>query len=123
MGGAVSDAVGSAVRGAVSGAGPRILTTYGSEWFRYIGGQFWVGWWYWWGPASIAFAIDVLRLDIGREMELRARAYATVASSACWWWPHGEFCIVSERPHTLEKNENGRLKIVAWDGWKVERQA
>lgn len=38
------------------------------QWHLYNGGQFRVGG-YWWGPAAVSFALDVLRLDIGREQE------------------------------------------------------
>jgi phage baseplate assembly protein W len=124
---AVDSAVGSAVRSAVHSAvetianlSPQVFNQPGSEWYRYLGGQFWVGWYYWWGPAAAAFAIDVLRLDVGRDIELRARAFAACCMSACWFWPHSDFVLVSERPRRLEKNANGVLKVVEWDGWKVE---
>jgi hypothetical protein len=63
--------------------------------------------------------VDVLGLDIGREMELRARAYAATCESACWWWPHKNFVIVSERPHTLEMRK-GKLVRAAWENWEVK---
>jgi hypothetical protein len=59
--------------------------------------------------------LDELRLDIGRDFELRARAYAATHESACWWWPHRDYVIVSERPSVLEKHANGKLKLAQWD--------
>ncbi len=120
---AVSSAVHSAVDDAVDGAvrvvvgelpASDLKSALSNNWYRYIGAQFWVGYgWGWWGPAAVDFALDVLRLDIGREMELRARAYAALCKSACWIWPHKDFCLVSERPSTLEITD-GKLKRVAW---------
>ena len=65
--------------------------------------------------------LDVLRLDIGAKLDRRARAYAAATSSACWWYPTTSVVFVSERPHTLEKYADGRLKRAAWSGWEVVR--
>jgi hypothetical protein len=86
-----------------------------TEWHQYQGGQFWAGGGYWWGPAAVSFAIDVLRLDIGGDQELRARAYSATMSSACWWWPHRDFVIVSERPTLIDKHANGALREARWE--------
>jgi hypothetical protein len=61
---------------------------------------------------------DLLRLELDRDIELRARAYAATAMSACWWWPHRQFVLVSERPSKLVI-EDSRLKLAEWEGWKV----
>jgi hypothetical protein len=87
------------------------------QWHLYSGGQFWASSWGWWGPAAVSFALDVLRLDIGREQELKARAYAATCDSACWWWPHSNFVVVSERPVMIEKHQNGKLKEARWE-WR-----
>lgn len=96
-------------------------------WRRYLEAQFSVGSW-WWGPAAVSYALDVLRLDIGRDMELRARAYAALCESCCLIWPHREFAILCERPselelegpgETLEEMRRQRLVRVAWNGWEV----
>jgi hypothetical protein len=63
----------------------------------------------------VSFALDVLRLDIGRDQELKARAYAAALSSACWWWPHRDFVIVSERPTLIDKHSNGKLREARWE--------
>jgi hypothetical protein len=126
---AVSDAVSRAVGSTTSNT--MMSNTMNVEvrhlWWRYLGAQFWVGLW-WWGPSSIEFALDVLRLDIGREMELRARAYFALCESCCLVWPHKEFAVLCERPHTLELEGSGetveqmsqqQLVRVAWEGWEV----
>jgi hypothetical protein len=82
--------------------------------YRYLGGQFWVGWGYGYrfrGNAAVGFVIDVLKLDIGREQGLKARAYAATAMSACWWWPHTDFIVVSERPSLIDKSAG----IARWE--------
>ena len=78
-----------------------------------MGGQFWAGWY--WGPAYAMFMIDVLGLDIGRDLELRARACADTVRSACWWWPSQEFVIVSERPTAIDLNADGSLRCARWE--------
>jgi len=113
----VADSVRAAVPRSADMAGQ--LNVYGEsnyldQWSFYNGGQFWVGW-YWWGPASTSFALDVLRLDIGHAQELKARAYAAALSSACWWWPHRDFVIVSERPTLIAKHPNGKLRDARWE--------
>jgi hypothetical protein len=54
-----------------------------------------------------------------RDKELKARAFAATAQSACWWYPTTSVCFVSERPHVLERDDKGRLLRAAWDGWEV----
>ena len=93
---------------------------FGNQWHNWFGGQLWVGGWYWYGDPSVTtFVLDVLRLQLDRQQELRARAYAATAMSACYWWPGRTHVIVSERPHTIEKRGDGRLKRIAWKGWEV----
>lgn len=118
--GAIDGAVRDAIDGAIDGAVKRVLS---STWHRYIGGQFWVGWGYWWGsPSFVSFMTDVCGLDLDREMELRARAYQAASESACWWFPLRDVVFVSERPHALEFNgtpRRGSLVRAAWDSWEV----
>jgi hypothetical protein len=80
------------------------------------------------GPAAVSYALDALRLDIGRDLELRARAYAALCESCFLVWPHREFAVLCERPRVLELEGPGetveqmrrqRLIRVAWEGWKV----
>jgi len=115
VGRSVGDSVDDSVAASVRASGTKDL----DQWHLCNGGQFWVGL-PWWGSASVSFALDVLRLDIGREQEIRARAYAAALSAACWWWPHRDFVIVSERPTLIEKHSSGKLKEVRWE-WIDDR--
>ena len=121
---AVSDAVDGTVRGAVRGTvRGAVVSVIKQSWYRYLGGQFWVGGWYWGSPAYVSFFRDVCGLDLGDEMNARAEAYAGTAESACWWWPHREFVMVCERPIRINRDAHGRLhsitqKAIEWrDGW------
>ena len=115
VGGAVDDAVGGAVRGAVDGAVDDAVRGAVSDavdgavrgavrqgWSRYLGGQFWPGGWYW-GPAFTSFFREVCGLSLKGDIWDRGRAYEATVQSACWWWPHREFLIVSERPKRIER--------------------
>ena len=88
---AVDDAVGGAVGGAVRGG-----------WYRHLGGQFWVGGWFW-GPAFTSFFREVCELELSGDLWDRGRAYEATVESACWWWPHRDFVIVSERPLVIHR--------------------
>jgi hypothetical protein len=98
-------------------------------WWDYFGGQFWVGGWGW-GNAYVNFMLDALGLDVGKNIELSARAYAATAMSACWWYPCRDVVFVSERPTVLERDKKGRLIVARWEwtdelgrpaSWEVER--
>ncbi len=117
----VRDSVGASVRDkSRSKIATEIKKHFGNQWHNWFGGQLWVGGWYWYGDPSVTtFMLDVLRLQLDRQQELRARAYAATAMSACYWWPGRTHVIVSERPHTIEKRGDGRLKRIAWKGWEV----
>jgi hypothetical protein len=117
VGASVGNSVGNSVHDSVN-ASVNVSVRDLEQWHLYNGGQFWVGR-YWCGPASVSFALDVLRLDIGKEQELKARAYAAALSSACWWWPHRDFVVVSERPTLIDKHPNGRLLEARWE-WRAE---
>jgi hypothetical protein len=83
-------------------------------WRHYLGGQFWVGGWGW-GSAYPTFMLDVLGLDIGREQELKCRAYAALNSSACWSFWSRDFVLVSERPTLIKKHGDGQLEVARWE--------
>lgn len=76
-------------------------------WTSYIGGQFWAGGWYW-GAAIVSFFRDVCHLELPGDTWDRAMANQKTIESACWWYPHTRFVMVSERPSEihLEKVEN-----------------
>ena len=97
--GAVVGAVGDAVRDAVRGA---VLT----NWSNYIGGQFWCGG-RWYGGAWSSFFREVCGLTLGGDLWDRAKAYEATMESACWWWPHLDFVIVSERPTEIHREQVG----------------
>jgi hypothetical protein len=125
---AVRGAVGVAVRGAVGGdnalAFARAL--WSRLWSNVIGGQFWVGEWWWHGSPSMAtFFVDVCGLELAPHILAAARANVEQAQSACWWWPHRDFVMVCERPVRMARDARGRLHCedkaaVEWpDGWGV----
>ena len=107
---AVGEAVNQAVRGAVGGA-------VHEKWFHYMGGQFWVSGFYW-GPAYTSFFREVCRLELPNDLWARGRAYEETVQSACWWWPHEQFVMVSERPLTI-KRELGNVSVTR--GWGSHR--
>ncbi len=125
VGDAVEDAVGDAVRGAVRDA---VRDAVEDAWYYYLGGQFWVGWgWSRWGgsPSVTSFYREVCGLSLPGDIWDRARAYQATAESACWWWPHREFVMVSDRPRVIHRDARGRLHCedgpaIAWgDGFGV----
>jgi hypothetical protein len=96
-------------------------------WRRRFGAQLWVGA-YWLIVALASYALDVLRLDLGRDLELRARAYAALCESCCLFWPHRDFAVLCEKPRTLKFRGKGEtpeqmcwqeLVVAEWDGWEV----
>ena len=110
---AVSSAVRSAVRSAVSSA-PKLGEVWQKIQWQYQGGQFWPGWY--WGPAYVSFMLDVMGLDIGRDLELKARAFQAVCQSQCYWWPNQKFVIASERPTLIEPGKRARWEWVDEQG-------
>jgi hypothetical protein len=97
-------------------------TTWRNRWYRYIGGQLWVGWY--WGPAYTSFLIDKCGLELEPKTALAARASIEQAQAVCWWWPHDRFIVACERPHTISRDERGRLHSAsgpstAWKGFGV----
>jgi hypothetical protein len=90
-----------------------------------MGGQFWVGGWYWGSPSYVSFFQDVCGLELPEDKARAARAYQATAESACWWWPHTDFVIACERPVAIHRDERGRLHgttgaAIHWpDGWGV----
>jgi hypothetical protein len=72
------------------------------SWGNIFGGQFWVGGW-WWGAAFASFFREVCDLELKGDLWDRSRAYEATVESACWWWPHREFVIVSERPVAIHR--------------------
>lgn len=92
---------------------------------RYLGGQFWVGGWWWNGPVSIRFLREVCDLELPDKIARAADANRAIVESCGWIWPHTDFCIATERPTAIHldnasprrlHNPNG--KAIVWpDGW------
>jgi hypothetical protein len=151
VGGAVGDAVRGAVRGAVEGAvdnavdgavdgavggavGDAVRRAVQLSWNRRFAGQLWPGGWYW-GGACTSFFREVCKLELSDGLWDRAKAFEGTIESACWWWPHRRFVMVSERPVELHRElvnvatprgfNSHRLHsdtgpAVSWpDGWGV----
>ena len=90
------------------------------DWSHYLGGQFWCAW-----QAYERFYAEVCDLELPGDLSERGRVYADTAKSACWWWPHAKFIVVSDRPKTILRDDQGRLhspqgKAIEFrDGWGV----
>lgn len=89
-----------------------------SLWTRYIGGQFWAGGW-WWGPAWTSFFREVCDLELDGDLWARARAYEATVESACWWFPHTDFVIVSERPTAIHRELINSDILRGWNSHRL----
>lgn len=129
MDSAVNSAMGSDLNNAVGSAITQpVVETYGKTlkavYNRYLGGQFWAGGW-WYGLAWQTFMTDVCGLELNRDLQERLTAAVDVAMSACYWWPHKDFVVVSDRPSVINKDSKGRLhcdngpSIAFRDGWAL----
>ena len=125
--GAVGDAVGGAVRGAVDGAVETAIsiakkTGVSLSWHYWIGGQFWVGYW-WYGIAAVNFLFDICNLKLSKDIMERAEAYRKISESVNYIWPNSDFIMVCARPVKILRDERGRLHSEAGqaieypDGW------
>ena len=127
VGGAVDGAVGGAVRGAVDGAVETAIsiakkTGVSLSWHYWIGGQFWVGYW-WYGIAAVNFLFDICNLKLSKDIMERAEAYRKISESVNYIWPNSDFIMVCARPVKILRDERGRLHSEAGqaieypDGW------
>jgi hypothetical protein len=57
--------------------------------------------------AWTSFFREVCGLELEGDLWERGRAYEQTAESACWWWPHKDFVIVSERPAVIHREQVG----------------
>jgi len=111
----VGDSVGRLVGASVGASDPKVLAAYravlSQTYYRYMGGQFWVGYgWYgyWTSPSMLSYFRDVCGLDFGDKTEI-VDAIIALGESCCWWWPHKEFAMASDRPAAIHRDERGRL--------------
>ena len=108
-----------AVRGAVSGAvGGAVGETLRRCWGASFNGQFAVGGW-WYGGAWTSFFREVCDLALKGDLWDRARAYEATLESACWWWPHRDFVIVSERPSAVHRERADPAKPRGWGSHRL----
>ena len=114
--GAVDGAVDGAVRDAVGGAVREVLR---NAWKNVIGGQFWVGGSYWWGPAFTSYFRDVCGLELEGDLWDRGRAYEATAEAACWWYPHKDFVLVSERPTVIHRELADPARPRGWGSHRL----
>ena len=117
VGNSVYDSVYDSVYASV---GDSVYDSVGASWSKYFGGQFWVSW-----QTYMSFFRDVCKLELPNDLWARDISYSRAQSSACWWWPHTDFVIVSNRPKRIFQDDRhrlhdyNRLAIEFRDGWGV----
>jgi len=127
VGGAVRDAVRDAVRGAVRdavrGAVGDAVGDGKLSWHYWLGGQFWVGWWYYSSPSVVSFFTEICKIKLTKDIQERAEAYQKICQSVNYVWPNKDFVMVCARPIRILRNNRGRLhsdekKAIEYpDGW------
>ena len=136
VGGAVDDAVRDAVDGAVDGAVHDAVrdavstaisiaqkANFSLSWHYWLGGQFWVGYGWWYAVSAVNFFFDVCKLKLAKDIMERAEAYRKVSESVNYIWPNSDFVMVCARPTIILKDNDGRLHsekgmaIQYPDGW------
>ena len=91
-----------------------------SQWGQYLGGQFWAGGG-WWGPSWTSFMREVCGLALPGDLWDRGRAYEATVQSACWWWPHTQFVMVSERPTAIHRELVNPDTPSGWGSHRLHR--
>ena len=120
---AVRDAVGDAVRDAVGDAVDDAVRGAKLQWHYWLGGQFWVGGWYYGSPSYVSFFTDVCNLELTKDIKERAEAYRKVCESVNYIWCNSHFVMVCARPKAIHRNARGQLhnengKAIEYpDGW------
>jgi hypothetical protein len=115
VGGAVDGAVGGAVGAAVGGA---VRKTIAALYLHRFWGQFGVGGWYW-GGAWTSYFREIAGLELPGDLWDRARAYEATMESACWWFPHRDFVIVSERPQRIARELTDPARPRGWGSHRL----
>ena len=94
-----------------------------TSWNYWLGGQFWVGGYWYWGIAFVNFFFDICKLKLSKDIMERAKALRKVSESVNYIWPNRDFIIVCARPTEIHRNTRGRLHnengmaIKYPDGW------
>ena len=122
---AVDGAVHAAVGDAVNNAAVSIIKklSLSASWHFWLGGQFWVGYGWYWGVSFINFLFDECGLKLSKDTMERAEAYRKINESVNYIWPNRDFVIVCDRPKHILRDEEGRLhsteqKAIEYkDGW------
>lgn len=92
------------------------------SWHYWLGGQFWVGGWYY-GNAFVNFFIDVCGLILDKDIMERALIYRKINESVNYIWANRNFVIVCDRPKEIHRDDQGQLhnekgmSIKYGDGW------
>jgi len=111
----VGSAVYSAVRSAVDSA---VKSKEKIFWHEWLGGSLWAGWY-----SIESFFREVCNLELKKNIEESAMAYAETVQSAGYWWPNRDFIMVCDRPKVIKRNNRGALHsensmAIEWiDGW------
>ena len=120
---AVRDAVGGAIHDAIHNAVYDALKSNNLEWNYWLGGQFWVGYWYWYGVATCDFLFNECGLELSKDIMERAEANRKISESVNYIWPNRDFVMVCARPTKILRDDQGRLHsengmaIQYPDGW------
>lgn len=91
----------------------------GGGWHGWISGGWWAGF-----TAYIDACRDILNVDLGPAGEDFAKVYDNLDPMA-FYWPNEDFCLASERPICLRRDDEGRLHCedgpaIAWaDGYAI----
>jgi hypothetical protein len=93
------------------------------SWHYWLGGQFWFGYWWYYGVATVSFFFDICKLKLSKDIMERALACRKICESVNYIWPNRHFVIVCARPVHIDRDEQGRLhsenrKAIQYpDGW------
>ena len=118
----VERAVSEAVRGEVREEIEREVRGADIKWHDWLGGQFWVGSWYY-GVSFANFFFDICELKLDKDIMERAEAYRKICESVNYMWLNTDFIMVCERPVKINRNKEDRLhsdkeKSIEYpDGW------
>lgn len=95
-----------------------VLETIKQAWSYVFGGQFWAGGWGW-GGAYTSFFREVCGLELKGDLWERGKAYEATIESACWWYPHKDFLMVSERPRHIDRELADPARPRGWGSHRL----